>query len=79
MPVLDIGKVEDGHHTTCCNDNYLLSMACKNSSTIPTLVREPTHPPPMTIQNAGSAGRYPAIVLELEGNAAFVLVCLDFR
>jgi hypothetical protein len=76
MPVLDIGKVEDGHHTTCCNDNYLLSMACKNSSTIPTLVREPTHPPPRTIQIAAAA--YPAISLELKGDAAFMLVYLNF-
>jgi hypothetical protein len=78
MPILDIRKVEDGHHTACCNDDYSLSMVHENSSTMPTLVREPAHPPPRTIPIADAAGRYPAISLELEGNATFVPVCLDF-
>jgi hypothetical protein len=76
MLILDIRKVEDGHHTAYCHDDYLFSIPCKNSSTIPTLVREPTYPPPGTIQIA--AGKHPAISVELEGNTAFMLVYLNF-
>jgi hypothetical protein len=46
---LDVREIKDGHQPAFRADNYFLSKARTDNPILPTLVREPTYPSPITV------------------------------